>query len=187
MDGVYIGTVVAWASPRIPVDWMQCNGALLKISDYQALFSIIGTTYGGDGVTNFGLPNFGGTTPYGAKMGASGDSSVVPGKVGGQVAVQISAANMPMHSHATTVTPATGTYKVCNAAGNSTSPQNADLAQAAIYNTTPPDATIVTVQTPVSAPIEASDGVSQFTLTTMPPFLVVNYIICVNGLYPTPQ
>ncbi|CAA7624960.1 phage tail protein [Magnetospirillum sp. UT-4] len=193
MDGIYIGSVVAWGSRRIPVNWKVCDGSLLSISDYPALYSLIGTAFGGDGVKNFALPNFAGRSPYGAQMGSSGDSSVTPGKWGGQTGVAVTAANMPAHSHAITVTPATGTYMVSSSNGTSASPTNNKLgaqgsaANAYYNNTAQGDTTIAFTQVPLSAQIDAAPGLPGYTLTTQPPFLAVNYIICVEGLYPNPQ
>jgi len=75
-----------------------CNGALMSISQNTALFSILGTTYGGNGVTTFALPNFQGATPVGAGNGA-GLTPYVPGEVGGSTSVVIDTSATPRHDH----------------------------------------------------------------------------------------
>ena len=65
----YLAQIIMWAGNFAPVGWMYCNGALLPISQYNALYALIGTIYGGDGVTTFGLPDLRGRTPVGAGQG----------------------------------------------------------------------------------------------------------------------
>lgn len=90
----YLGEIRAFAFSRIPQDWMACDGRLLSIVQYQALFSLLGTNYGGDGRTTFGLPDlrgrilegFAGTKPIGTKYGTEN--------------VTINVNEMPAHTHA---------------------------------------------------------------------------------------
>ena len=63
MDEAYMGTIVLFGGNFEPRNWMFCNGQLLSLNQYQALFSILGTTYGGDGINNFALPDLRGRVP----------------------------------------------------------------------------------------------------------------------------
>src|SRR5438874_9368321 len=81
-----------------PKGWAMCNGQLLSISQNTALFSLLGTTYGGDGRVNFALPNLQGRVPIG--QGTLANTNYVLGEVGGNSNVTLIATNMPAHNHA---------------------------------------------------------------------------------------
>jgi len=84
--------------PFAPRGWLYCQGQLLPINQYQALFSLLGTQYGGNGVTTFGLPDLRGRVAVGAGQGP-GLSPYIMGQVGGAEAVQLAPQEMPAHSH----------------------------------------------------------------------------------------
>lgn len=94
----FIGEIRMFAGYYAPQGWAICDGSLLSINDYQALYSLIGTTWGGDGVTTFGLPNLVGRVPIGQGAG-TGLTPRVLGQTGGADSVTIDAATMPAHSH----------------------------------------------------------------------------------------
>jgi hypothetical protein len=68
LRGPFIGEIAPFPTPTLPAGWMPCDGRTLQIRDYMTLFSIIGTMYGGDGSTNFALPNLSGRAPIGAGL-----------------------------------------------------------------------------------------------------------------------
>jgi len=148
-----------------PKGWALCDGQLLPISQNQALFALLGTNYGGDGRTNFALPNLQGRAPL--HMG----QSFVLGQVGGEEAHSITLAEMPAHVHA------------LNASGDAAdvaSPVGAFLANSANTNydsassaNSAMDANAVSV-TGSSSPHE-----------NRPPFLVVNICIALQGIFPS--
>jgi microcystin-dependent protein len=95
---VYIGTIMAFGFGFTPNGWLPCNGQLLAISEYEALYMLIGTTYGGDGQTTFALPDLRGRTPISQGQGP-GLSNVRTGQASGSGTVTMSAINMPAHIH----------------------------------------------------------------------------------------
>jgi microcystin-dependent protein len=146
-----------------PKGWATCDGQLLPINQNQALFSLLGTTYGGDGRVNFGLPNLQGRTPM--HMG----SSHTLGERGGEQAHTLSISEIPTHVH------------VANASTDTTNlidpPPNNVLGGAQIYG----GAASLTSLLPSTL---ASVGGSQAHLN-MQPFLVLNFSIALQGIFPS--
>jgi microcystin-dependent protein len=99
MSQPYIGQIMVFAFNFAPRDWSFCNGALIPISQNQALFAIIGTTYGGNGMTNFALPNIQDTCVVGTGQGV-GLSNYVLGEKLGVAEVTLNQTQLPMHNHA---------------------------------------------------------------------------------------
>jgi len=97
----YVGQITLFAFSRVPTGWFLCDGSLKPISDYQVLFTLIGTTYGGNGTTNFAVPDLRGRVPLHYGQGP-GLSMHVIGEIAGTENVTILAANMPPHSHTLT-------------------------------------------------------------------------------------
>jgi microcystin-dependent protein len=150
-----------------PSAWAQCNGQLLPINQNQALFSLLGTTYGGDGITTFALPDFRGRVP----THAGGGHQV--GERGGEETHPLSIAEIPTHTHPLNGSSSDGTQVV---------PSNALLAKAAPANPylTPSNAA------PMNPATVASVGGSQ-AHQNMQPFLVLNFCIALNGIFPSPN
>lgn len=182
----YIGTILAWAPNYAPQGWMFCAGQTLPINQYQAVFALLGTTYGGNGTTNFMLPNLCGRHPIGsANMGSVPGLTPHPlGTVGGQEAITPA---LPSHTHSAdtavnvstlttgTVTPAAGSSLTATAAGSPPA--------AAVYlpAATPPGTTVklggvATTVAPAGAPATPQN--------VMNPYVALNYIICIQGLFP---
>src|SRR6202011_4789044 len=84
--------IISWNFP--PKGWAFCNGALLPINQNQALFSVLGTTYGGDGRVNFGLPNLQGRSPIHVGNG------ITLGELGGEISHTVNISELPAHTHA---------------------------------------------------------------------------------------
>lgn len=164
----FIGTVALFAFDYPPVGWMLCNGSLLPISSYQELFSLLGTRYGGDGISNFALPDFRGRMPVGVGQGAG--NNLVMGQTGGTATNTISVAQLPSHSHSFNVSANPGTSFV--ATGNFPANNRDGILH---YGTT-------ANQTMASQAISATGGGQ--ALNNMPPFLGLNYCIAVSGVYP---
>lgn len=93
----YIGEIVMMATPILPTGMLECNGAILNIVDHPILFTSLGTTYGGDGVTTFAIPDMRGRTLIG--VGTLGDDEYVLGVPGGVESVVLTADQIPAHSH----------------------------------------------------------------------------------------
>ena len=150
-----------------PKGWALCNGQLLPINQNQALFSLLGTTYGGDGRVNFALPDLQGRIPHHVGNGHT------LGERAGEQAHTLSIAELPTHSH--NVTASSNTPNVDD-------PTNAFWAT----NTgrTPYSSNINTQLSPTATP--TSVGGSQAHLN-LPPFLVLNFSIALQGIFPSPN
>lgn len=163
-----------------PTGWMFCQGQLLLIQNYSALFLLLGTRYGGDGTNNFGLPDLRSRLPLGDGQGA-GLSAYTQGQTGGIETVTLQANNMPAHTHTV------GTILNCySGAGNTDIPFNnypAVLAGKKMYTATmTAGAGMPTLQTDK---FTSSIGASSPTpINIIQPVTGTNFIICVSGLYP---
>lgn len=165
----FIGEVRMFAGNFAPRSWAFCDGQLLSIAQNSALFSILGTTYGGDGVSTFGLPDLRGRVPVHPGTGP-GLSSRYLGRTGGQERVALSQSQMPAHTHqarASSETPDTN------------SPEGAVPATKVRTNLYSGDSADINM----GATAVSNTGGSQ-AHENMPPFLGINYIICLQGLYP---
>jgi microcystin-dependent protein len=165
MSSPFIGEIRMFGGNFAPVGWAFCNGALIPISENDALFNLIGTTYGGDGQNTFALPDLQSRVPVHVGPGFA------LGQSGGVETVTLTTSQIPAHSH----------VPQCNAGnGNNQSPQNAFWAQPSTgtaYDNTAPSA----VMSPAAI---GSSGGSQ-PHDNMLPFLVVNFIISLFGIFPS--
>jgi microcystin-dependent protein len=174
----YIGIVKLFAGNFAPRGWMFCQGQLLSIAQYSALFAILGTTYGGNGQTTFALPDLRSRVPVGAGNGP-GLPPVESGQMAGAASVTMTTAQLPMHTHAQMVSVQYGTG----------SPNNTQVL--AIPQGTTADGANVTIEAfgpagnviPLSPASIGPTGNNQ-PLNTMPPYLGMNYIICLDGVFP---
>lgn len=148
-----------------PKGWAFCNGQLLPINQNQGLFSLLGTTFGGDGRVNFGLPDLRGRTPIHVGSGHT------LGERGGEQAHTVSIAELPTHAHAMQATTATGDTPV--APGNLLADSPSQL-----YG----PATALTSLHPSSV---TNTGGSQAHLN-MQPFLTLTFCIALQGIFPSP-
>jgi len=150
-----------------PDGWAFCNGQLLQIADYEALFSLIGTTYGGDGQTNFALPNLQGCLAVHQGAGFS------LGEIGGSENVTLTVANIPMHSHNFNCSTSPGAQK--NPAGN----VPAAVPAGSTYVQQPATAAMA----PQSIQPYPPSGSQPHN--NMQPFQCVAFILSLFGIYPT--
>jgi microcystin-dependent protein len=152
-----------------PKGWALCNGQLLPINQNQALFSLLGTTYGGDGRVNFGLPNLQGNVPIHQGQGFT------LGQKGGEQAHTLSIAELPTHVHT-----ATASSTQAPAGAGSTPDNTKILAKSRASFLYGPAASLSPM-----APNEISNtGGSQAHLN-MQPFLVLNFSIALQGIFPS--
>jgi len=199
-----MGTIMPWSVSWCPMGWHFCDGALLLIRDYSALYSLIGTTYGGDGVNNFGLPDLRCRMPLGMNNGApiQNLTTLNLGTKGGAENVTLAIANMPAHTHVATFTPTSsaGTLQASAATADTTVPNGNYLANGT--DTTGSGYTFENYVTPAGAGTLtnlaglAITGAGTITnsivgngqaTAVMPPFLVINYIIALEGIFPNRQ
>lgn len=175
----YIGEIKMFTGNFAPRDWMFCQGQLLAISNYTALFFLLGTRYGGNGTSNFGLPDLRSRLPVGAGQGA-GLSAYTQGQKGGTETVTLQANNIPAHTH-------TATGMNCySGGGNSDVPFNnypALISGRKMYTSTMISGTSMpTVQTDVYT--SGAGAISPTPINLIQPVLGTNFIICVLGLFP---
>jgi microcystin-dependent protein len=153
----YLGQIEMFGGSFAPRGWMSCNGALLAIAEYQALFSLLGTTFGGDGQTTFALPDLRGRSPMHWGQGP-GLSQRALGGSGGNEQITLTEPQLPSHTHLYTTGAAVET----------------DGYDAGVADRVDPDAFPV-----LSQPAGGGQAVNN-----MAPYLAVHFIICVEGMYP---
>jgi microcystin-dependent protein len=182
-DKPIIGTIIPFAGEVAPEGWMFCQGQELKINDYITLFTLIENTFGGNRETTFNLPNLCGRVAVHAGRPA-GMPQYTRGQMGGNERVTISVDNLPAHTHTVTIT---GRAKCSSASGTEDMPTGHYPAPV----TASPDSYTIdglhenmgktdmaTTQT-----TEAFSG-RQNLVPVLSPYLVMNFIICVDGYYP---
>ena len=174
MSEPFVGEIRMFAGNFAPRGWAFCDGQLLAVNQNDALFSLLGTIYGGDGRTTFGLPDLRGRIPIHAGTGP-GLSPRRLGSKGGAENVTLTTNQLPNHNHA---------MQAVAAAGNATSPQGAHLANAAGGNPFLNPATSTTTNMSGSAVGNAGGGQSH---TNLMPTLCVNFIIALFGIFPSRQ
>ena len=179
----YTGEITLFAGPFAPRNWAYCNGATLPISSNSALFSILGTTYGGDGRSTFALPNLTGRVAI--HSGNSQGPGLRPYSLGARGGVEnavLTPIQMPSHTHAVT----SAKLKATNKPFNSNAPANVMPSSAAPINTYAPGTS--------TADIAMQDGSVKVTVeptgnsnthNNMPPVQGMSYIMCLYGVYPS--
>lgn len=176
MSDPFIGEIKMFGGNFAPRGWALCDGQLLAISQNDALFSLLGTIYGGDGRTTFGLPDLRGRAPMHMGQGPGLTNRRI-GLKGGAEAVTLATSEMPTHAHDVADLQATG-----NPADTS-DPQGNSLAMANVYRGEAPTTqlhhgSVVLTNSPGPA------GGSQ-SHANMPPFQAVSFIIALSGIYPS--
>lgn len=167
----YIGEIKMFAGNFAPSGWAKCEGQLLPIAQNQALFSLLGTTYGGNGQTNFALPDLRGRVPmhYGTGPGLT---PRVQGESGGSESNTLTVAQMPSHSHG---------VNAVTTDGNQNSPTNSLPANTKVLDK---EYSSAAANTTMNAAMIAPTGGGQ-PVNNVQPFLTVTFIIALEGVYPT--
>lgn len=175
----YVGEIrmMGNVNGKAPNGWLPCNGAIVSIQAYPALFSLIGTTYGGDGATTFGIPDLRGRLPMGQGNGPNLTPRIM-GQTFGSEAVSLQPANTPSHNHTMNTA---GTAAITTEAG----------PQVTFANVTSPTAQYLkgglgtaggTVISPIATTIDTTgSGVAHDNVM---PCATINFIISTSGLYP---
>lgn len=191
---VFIGTIQAFAFNYPPSGWSSCNGQTLGISQYNTVFALLGTYYGGNGTTNFQLPNLQGRFPVGQGNGLGLTPRVI-GEFSGTERVVPTLNNLPNHTHTLAGLNATTTVKLANPASNPASIPTATNSFIGTSGGGPGTATVYSdqqgttpvplqgVSTAIAGTISATG--SGLPLEVMNPFLVINFSMALNGLFPS--
>lgn len=154
--------IISWNFP--PKGWTFCNGQLLPINQNQALFSILGTTYGGDGRQTFGLPNLQGRTPVHVGNG------IALGELGGETSHTLNISELPAHNHVPV--------------GNKTNPATLSGASGALWGFNGQNPYTATPNTAMNPACILPVGGNQ-PHENMSPYLVLNFIIALQGIFPS--
>lgn len=154
-----------------PTGWAFCNGQLMPISQNTALFSLLGTTYGGDGKSTFALPDFQGSVPIQQGQG-SGLSLYDLGQMGGSETVTLLTSEIPAHAHQASAATGSGP----------TSPANNAWGQGA--GRTPPPVYVDGSPNVTMAPATVAITGSSFPHNNMQPYLTLNFCIAMQGIFP---
>jgi microcystin-dependent protein len=162
----FLGQISMVAFNFAPNGWALCNGQLLPINQNQALFSLLGTYYGGDGQSTFALPNLQGSTPMHVGNGAI---NVVQGQIGGEAIHTLLQSEMPAHTHQVNGDPATAT--TATASGNVWAKNQASPYSSSSSTTMHP------------AAIGFAGGSQPHD--NFQPYLVINFVIALAGIYPS--
>jgi microcystin-dependent protein len=174
MANPYLGEIRMVGFTFPPVGFAFCNGQLLAIAQNQALFALLGTTYGGNGTSTFALPDLRGRVPIHFGNGP-GLSPYVQGQVGGTENTNILVTNLPSHAH---------TINAANGGANSSSPAGAFLGNAGLNATDQYYQTTASSQTTMNAAMVNTTG-SGLPINNLQPYLVINMIIALQGIFPS--
>jgi microcystin-dependent protein len=171
MSSPFVAEIRIFAGNFAPTGWATCDGQLLPISQNTALFSLLGTTYGGDGKTTFGLPNLQGNAPMMWGQGP-GLSLRDIGEQGGEPSVTLIISEMPSHAHS---------FNGLTAPAASRDPTNAQLARSRNGNVYQTDATTGQV---IMAPQAIGIAGGSLPHNNMQPYLALTFIIALQGIFP---
>jgi microcystin-dependent protein len=172
----FLGQISTFAFDFPPIKWQQCKGQIMAINQYTALFALLGTRYGGNGTTNFALPNMQGNVAIGRGSNPGGSTYDV-GETGGVSTVAISRPQGPTHGHDLMATITVADQK---------SPAGAVLARPEVSSN--PKPTIGKIYGTNALNVKLNAPISQIgngqPHDNVQPFLVLNYCICINGISP---
>ena len=173
MSTPFVGEIRIFGFNFPPSGWAFCNGQLMAISQNTALFSLLGTYYGGDGKSNFALPNFQGNAPLNYGQGA-GLSQYVLGEVGGEQSVTLLQTEMPSHSHAANA--------YAGAGGQNPGPANtwSELTQRGQQAYTPSNSDHNVTMSPNALSVVGGNQPHN----NMQPYLTLNFCIALQGVFP---
>jgi microcystin-dependent protein len=168
MANPFLGEIRMFAGNFAPVGWAFCNGQLLPIADFDALFALVGTSYGGNGTTTFALPNLQSRIPV--HQGSSQGNSYLMGQTAGEESVVITIATMPMHSHVA---------QAQSGDGNRSSPASGFWASSSLgqFSAAAPNGTMNSMSV---GPVVGNQAHSNIM-----PYLAVNFIIALEGIFPS--
>jgi len=196
----FMAQLLLWPMTWAPSYWAQCDGRSMSIPQNSALYALLGTTFGGNGSTTFNLPDFRGRVPIGlgTRPGTSINYNIA--NIGGNEVMALTNANLPSHTHiaAATTTPISVTIKASPASGTDNVPGTsgsttlaASMAGRAagsnIYNNQAPTVAMNTatdISGGVTTVVNSTVGNSAAFDNRMP-YLAVNFIIALNGMFPT--
>jgi len=179
MNTPFLGSIFGFSANFAPYGWATCSGQVVAIAVNDALYALLGTVFGGDGVNTFNLPDLRGRIPVGQGQGL-GLSNYVIGQSGGNETITVSSSQMPQHTHAVGVNSAQGNLPVPTSAGY----------VAGTYSGSGTSATAINFYSTASsgaqlAPNTISQAGSSLPIEILQPILAMQYIICTSGIFPS--
>ncbi|HEV3057078.1 MAG TPA: tail fiber protein [Vicinamibacterales bacterium] len=189
MSQPFLGMIIIVPYNFAPLGWAFCAGQLLPIAQNTALFSLLGTTYGGDGVQTFALPDLRGRVPVGAGQGP-GLSNYSLGQTAGSENVSLTVNEMPAHTHPIALNNLAATANARNAAGNSQTPVgNLPAVEAAgvtaTYSNAPANAVMAPGAISVTGTATAGAIGGGVPVSILSPYQTFNYCIALQGIFPS--
>ena len=173
MSDQFVAEIRIFAGNFAPIGWATCDGQIMPISQNTALFSLLGTNYGGDGKSNFALPNLQGSVPMGAGQGPGLTDRVI-GETGGSQNVTLLPTEIPQHTHTALASTSGGTNSPAGAAWGESKLGKTPLA---VYAASGPNNVTMNPQA-------LSPAGSSFPHNNMPPYLCLTFIIALQGIFP---
>jgi microcystin-dependent protein len=173
----FIGQIELFGFNNPPFGWAFCDGQLMSIADNNALFALLGTTYGGNGTTTFALPNLNGRVALGTGTGA-GLSAVTQGETGGAETATLATANLPAHSHSLAAQSGAGTTSVPGPLLGLAQVVEDDGTPARSYSSAAANTSLA------SASVGGPTGGGQ-AMGILNPYLGLQYAISLQGIYPS--
>ena len=171
MDSPFLAMIMLWAGNFAPRGWLLCNGQILSIAQNTALFSLMGTTYGGNGTTTFALPDLRGRVPIHWGQGP-GLNNYVWGEMAGSETTTLLVSNLPAHTHQ---------LRATSDAGSTSAPSNAYPANTgALDKEYGPAGSLVAMNPGTIGPTGGGQPVDN-----LPPYLVMTYCIATQGIFPS--
>jgi microcystin-dependent protein len=170
MSNPYVGEIRMFGGSFAPAGWAFCDGQIMPISENDTLFNLIGTTYGGDGQSTFGLPDLRGRVPI--HMGTQAGTNYIIGQLAGVENVTLTTQQIPIHTHS---------FMASTAVANSNSPTNQVIAQS-----TQRAAYFEASTTTNLAPSAISPAGGSQPHENLQPYACINFIISLFGVYPSP-
>lgn len=180
MSEAFIGQIAVFGFNFAPRNWVTCQGQLMPISQNTQLFSLLGTQFGGNGTSNFGLPDFGGNVVVGQGTSITGTTYEM-GETGGEGQVTLTQQTTAVHNHslgastaeAANPGPAGGVF------GDPLGGSGREKSHGKIYNQNTPDTQLA------AKSITSAGNPSPLPHNNVQPYLVLNYCICINGVFPS--
>ena len=172
MSDPFVGEIRIFAGNFAPTGWAMCNGQLLPISQNTALFSLLGTFYGGDGKSTFALPNLEGSAPIHQGQGP-GLSDYFLGQTGGENNVTLLTTEIPAHNH-----------QAMGIAGSGQTAPDPTVVWGTLAGRTPPPLYSSAAPDVTMNPFALGVSGSSFPHNNLQPALVLNFIIAMQGIYP---
>lgn len=183
----FMASIMAFGFSFAPYGWLLCQGQLLQIAQNSALFSLLGVYYGGNGTTNFNIPDLRGKVIVG--MNGVGSGTYPLGQYGGSESFTLTLANMPLHTHTAALSAASATIKAYSGTGTGTAPNSRTAVLSGstvnLYGSTAPDTVMNVGGGAVTGTVTIGATGTGTPFSQMQPYCAINYSIATSGIFPS--